>query len=647
MRADGQNGRGLRAAIVPGLAALIVSAAAAARAQNVPAPVRDPRQPPAAQMPPRDRAPAPVTGTGVLSGRVVDAVTGRGVARARLRIQGGSRAPQSSTLSDDSGAFAFEKLPPGMYSVSADRSGYLPGRYPDPGRSLRNRSQMIQLADGQARDDITVAMFRGGVIAGRVVDAHGDPVEGANVSVLTAPRSGRAMMRNSTQTNDLGEFRAIRLAAGRYIVRVRPPNTYQMDPFGTDQPLPQPLPAYYPSALSLDGAQPIVVNRGETVTGVDVALGEGQPSIVSGMVLGVESQQLSQTMPGGGMNVNGSVQARVGGAFDGMMEAGTGIRPDGSFRMQLPPGEYVLEAQVMPVRAGQQPRAESQLFGSTRIAVGGGPVENVTISLGGGATATGRVIFEGATPPPPSPGQARVPLFNAEGGPFGCRPPMATIDADWSFKVEGLVGTCAMQPGAMMGRWSVKAVTFRDKDLAQDTITFESGQHYSNVQIVVTDRRTQVDVRVADEGGQPTTDYVALVFPADKSKWSQIGRYMRTVVPPVTSRTSAAVPPGTSVTMQSGIVQGGAVQGTMTVQGGIVTQSGSFSASLPIAGAPRVGGLQPGDYFAIALDDIDPEDMQDPDVLEKLSASAVRFTVSFDAPIEVPVRRWKLADIIR
>jgi carboxypeptidase family protein len=633
---------GQRAAVVATcLAALVLSAAAPAGAQNVTAPVRDPRQP-TVQRPPRDRQPAPVTGTGVLSGRVVDAVTGRAVARARVRLQGG--AQRSSTLTDDGGAFSFAELPPGGYSLFADKSGYLPGRFPDPGRSLRNRSQTIQLANGQTRDDIIVSMFRGGVIAGRVLDAHGDPVEGAMVSIMSAPKNGRPTMRNGTQTNDLGEFRAIRLAAGRYIVRVRPPNSFQGDPFGNEQPLPQPLPAYYPAALSLDGAQAIVVNRGETITGVDVVLGEGLPSIVSGVVLGLEAQP---SAPGQGtnMNINGSVSARTAGAVEGFVDSGGPIRPDGTFRLQLPPGDYVLEAQASPMRPGQQPRPDTQVFGSARIVVGTGPVENVTIALGAGATATGRIVFEGSTPPPPSPGQTRVPLFmSPEGGGQGCRPPMATISDDWSFRVEGLVGTCAMQPGAMMGRWSVKSVTFRDRDLADSTITFEPGQQFSNVQIVVTDKRTQVELRVADESGQPTSDFVALVFPANKEKWAQIARYMRTIVPPpITARATAAVPPGVNIGMQTGMV------GSLVTQGGLGVGSGNAMQSMSFAqnGTSRLQGLQPGEYFAIALDDIDPEDSQDPEVLARLAENGVRFTVSYDGPVEVPVRRAKLADIIR
>ena len=45
------------------------------------------------------------------------------------------------------------------------------------------------------------------------------------------------------------------------------------------------MPIYYPSAPSLAQAQPIVVRRGETVSGIDIMLGDGLPAVVTGIVV--------------------------------------------------------------------------------------------------------------------------------------------------------------------------------------------------------------------------------------------------------------------------------------------------------------------------------------------------------------------------
>ena len=57
--------------------------------------------------------------------------------------------------------------------------------------------------------------------------------------------------------------------------------------------------------------------------------------------------------------------------------------------------------------------------------------------------------------------------------------------------------------------------------------------------------------------------------------------------------------------------------------------------------------LAPGEYYVIAVDDIDTEDTQDPAVLERLTSSAIRVVVTDEAPIEVPLRRFNFADVIR
>jgi hypothetical protein len=233
------------------------------------------------------------------------------------------------------------------------------------------------------------------------------------------------------------------------------------------------------------------------------------------------------------------------------------------------------------------------------------------------------VVFEGATPPPVSPGTVRVPLLSSDG--HGCRPAQATIAPDWTFKVEGLGGTCGAVPA--FGRWTLKSVILRGQNLADEMITFEAGQHYSDVQVVLTDKRTQMDLRVTDQTGQATHDYVAVAFPADKTRWKQLQRYVRTYSPPPPPPVGVLVPPPSSLSpTQIGVAAG--------MTGGN-------------ASSPGIVGLPPGEYYVIAIDDMEIEDSQDPGVLERLIPSALRVAVSDDAPIEVPLQRILLGDVIR
>ena len=125
--------------------------------------------------PARDRVPPPTTGTATIKGRVVDAQTGAGVARARVRLQApGNRPP---VMTDDTGAFKLTEAPAGMFYLSIDRSGYMTTRVPEPGRTIRASVKPLAIVDGQTLDAGTLRLYRGGVIAGRVIDAHGEPAE--------------------------------------------------------------------------------------------------------------------------------------------------------------------------------------------------------------------------------------------------------------------------------------------------------------------------------------------------------------------------------------------------------------------------------------------------------------------------------------
>jgi hypothetical protein len=568
----------------------------------------------AQNLPPRDRPPTVSRpGTAVVRGRVVDAVTGKPLARSRVGLLGPPATRKSPVLTDDAGAFEITGVSAGPSSLMVEKSSYLPGRYPELVQSIRGRSQPFIVSEGQVIDNITVRMFHGGVIAGRVVDAYGDPLENAQIAVLRVTRSGNnPSPMNQVSTNDLGEYRVPRLDPGRYLIRVRPQTSSMMDmrasAAANDPPLPQPFPTYYPNSPSIEHAQPIVVGRGQTVTGVDLTLSDGVPTIVTGVVIRSDGEAIA----------NGAVQARMIGTGTGGFDyaGGTGIGPGGVFRLTLPTGEYYLESQISPRPGPGGQSSNEQLSGMTRVIAGGGIVEGVTIVIGKGASATGRVIFEGSSPIPPVPSQTRVPFDGRPGmDGMGCRSQTpAVVAADWTFKIEGLVGTCGAPFSGLLGRWSLKSVILNGRNVADEMVTFESGQQYTDVQIIVTDKRTQLHVSVSGDDGQPTREYVALVFSSDKTRWTPPTRHVRTLSPmPIASLAGASLPPTANMSLQQ----------------------------------ERVNGLPVGEYFVIAVDDMTIEDAQDPAVLEKLANNAIRVTLTDEGPIEVPLRRFSFADVMR
>jgi hypothetical protein len=561
------------------------------------------------QGPVRDRVPPPRTGTAGIRGRVVDGVTGAALARARVSVQGPTRL---TAVTDATGGFAFGNLPAGPVMLFVEKSTYLAGRYPLAGKTVRSGSRPLMLTDGQLLDNVTVPLFHGAAIMGRVLDASGDPVDNAQINVMRVPgpgRLGRPAMRGGSGTDDRGEYRVGRLEPGTYLIQVSARRGFAQEASGAapEPPSPQPLPTYYPGALAIDQAQSITLERGQTVTDIDIVLAEGIPGIVNGTVVNADGS--SMTGLNAFINVR-RVANEIASGFDGF-NSGTGLRPDGTFKLTLPPGEYQIEARVTPRNGPTRP--EDEQFATAKVTVTSGAEDSVSMIVGRGAAATGRVVFEGNSVVPPSPGKMRIPLYSESGM---CRSGEATIGADWSFRVEGLGGTCSAPPVAVFGRWMLKGVVVNGEDLADAPVTFEPGQQFRNVQVIVTDRRTELSFRVTDDNSQPTRDYVVVVYPVEKSQW----RSARIFVGP---------PPI--------FATGGRGAQTTTVPGGVGMMPPRKEA---------IGGVRPGEYYVIAVDDLEPDDYRDPVVLERFRSSATRVTLTDGATVEVPLQRVNFADLL-
>lgn len=223
---------------------------------------------------------------GVVSGRVVNAKTGEPVRKASVAFSRAGRPNEvyGATSSAD-GTFRVTQIPPGTYSVSAERQGFA---------GLQQRAgtaTMVTVVAGQEVKGREVKLMPHAVITGRVLDEDGDPVVGAHVEAAqrrtAAGRSQWGSLR-STQTNDLGEFRLHGLRPGRYTVvaavvdqnldermgarrnREKPPETY--------------LVTYHPSATDAASAQLVDVAAGQLLPGVEVQLRKTRVYRVTGTV---------------------------------------------------------------------------------------------------------------------------------------------------------------------------------------------------------------------------------------------------------------------------------------------------------------------------------------------------------------------------
>src|SRR5262249_51176046 len=72
-------------------------------------------------------APPPPSAPGVIIGQVVDAASGRGVARAAVHLSG--RAVDQFQVADDRGRFYFLDIPEGNVEIAATKIGFFDGAF--------------------------------------------------------------------------------------------------------------------------------------------------------------------------------------------------------------------------------------------------------------------------------------------------------------------------------------------------------------------------------------------------------------------------------------------------------------------------------------------------------------------------------------
>jgi len=139
------------------------------------------------------------------------AIRNEPLAGVRLLLTG---PVQRTVQSGTDGTFAFERLPAGQYTLSAQ----LP-----PGRTdlASIKPQTFTIPNAQACAALTLTTSAGGLIEGTVVDTAGRPIRGAVIDLRLADVLGAERPAyESTRTDETGAFRFDRLAEDRYVAGI-------------------------------------------------------------------------------------------------------------------------------------------------------------------------------------------------------------------------------------------------------------------------------------------------------------------------------------------------------------------------------------------------------------------------------------------
>jgi hypothetical protein len=338
---------------------------------------------------------------------------------------------------------------------------------------------------------------------------------------------------------------------------------------------------FYPATTDPGAARALTVGVGEKIDGIDIALQPTRLATISGIAID------SQGMPFSG----GGVSAMVRGAGTPALGLLNGpVSKDGHFNLpNVPPGDYIVR--VASPRPGPDGRPSGPPeFAVALVTVNGEDVSGVTLTPIPLVTVSGRMVFDdtaAAQSLKPSSVRLNVQQFGIDDGLLGAgggAPPILSDDFAFEIKTRpGRIGVRPFMPPALNGgaatAWQLKAVRVNGADVT-DTGVDVGAEGARDVEIEMTSRMQKLSGTVTDTAGAPVQDYTVALFSQNRPQWTE----------PMGRRFAMARP----------------------------VESGGFTVTT----------LPPGEYFAIALTQLDATNWQDPERLESLSRLATPFVLT-------------------
>lgn len=372
---------------------------------------------------------------------------------------------------------------------------------------------------------------------------------------------------------------------------------------------------FYPGAAQLAQAAVVTVKSGEDRVGIDWQLHPTASARISGMLSSPEG-------PAANVAIR-LVNAPGTNDDDAVPVAMATTSGDGSFAfMGVPAGSYVAKAQQTKgpspfpegMMAGLPPEAMAAMASlSARsgngdmnilrapISVVDRDVAGVSWAMRPGAHVSGKVVFEGAAPPPTAQQiqnaqMSLAAVMPGSASPFG--PNMTKLSADGLFKTGAQAsGTYFVNVTGIPAAWMIKSVTVGGRDVT--TSGLDVGDvDVTDAVVTYTDRISSLTGMVHSDAPGPLPNVTVYVIPAD---------------------------------YRNGIASGAIGRRQVT-------------QAVPLTGTYNIARLAPGDYLAVALLDDAVTGDRDLAFYDAIARAARPVTIAagekkaLDLPVTVKIR---------
>lgn len=352
---------------------------------------------PSDNKPTEDPTSAPCT----VTGRVVAAAEGNLLKSARVSlIPEHSRSHNQiyATSSDSDGHFTLRDIPPGRYRFFAAHAGFVEQHYK---AGINDTGPLFSLRSGEKVSDVLFRLVTAAVIAGRVSNEEGDPMQRVEVVALRrpseeeiedidAPRLHKIQMEPvaSAESDDRGQYRIFGLKPGEYFIKADD----SFLPHGGSVPVDESYwlklslgsefaSMYYPGVTQVSQAQVVPIKAGEEAQ-ADITMRRVKTLEIVGRVIGPTGPAANTLIRLDSADGDGSDFNRQDTTDD-----------KGNFRLRnIPEGTYYILAYQR--QEGAPVYYESRA--RQKVEVTGNNIDALTISLSAGVTIQGRLKVEGS-----------------------------------------------------------------------------------------------------------------------------------------------------------------------------------------------------------------------------------------------------------
>ena len=453
--------------------------------------------------------PVPVTWaqTAAVDGIATNSLTGAPLPRVHvtLRDPGDAAARPYGALTTEDGKFSIQSIKPGTYVVTGSRMGFA---------MARGARLTLRLKAEDRNGDLRLQLTPTGAISGRVMDAEGEPLEGASVTV------DGSSVRNEFTTDQDGHFRIGGLAPGKYRVRTRHESFYT--PIISVRPEIRAdgsvevhnATTYYPGVLTAKQAGKVEVKPGEETSDIDIRL-VGVPFVrVSGKALGMRP---------------GAKQPFADVRMPDSCCPGVQLNSEGRFEIWgLDPGKYTVSARWEGTEGVETKMGRLVLTAPVAFEVAGSNVDNLELRVVPDSDIAGRLVFE--TPDGTHPVADRKIVLGPEAS--------AAVDADDTFQLKKI------SAGRYVVRLSwdtvyVKSMQLGSQSIDGSVLDLSNGSGSAALTLLLSPARGSVSGTVRDDKGNPAAARVVLArdedaggFPARYASTQKDGVYSFPNLPP-------------------------------------------------------------------------------------------------------------------